>query len=212
VVVAASCSCSGCDRIPGTEAFFEEKAERVVREQLLDPISAQFRNVESLDGHVCGEVNAKNKIGAYTGFTRFVVDTATNQAVLDPQFDFTDLLSARELCTEVSGNEYSSVSTTVSACNRAGELEIQQSRQQSFDDAWAHHCQGVARQIYRPPLQSSVLENAAHSAGGAESNDAISQPDASAEPLPDSAPSDQSARDGNDSDLSANEPDLNNTV
>ena len=51
------------------------KAKASVAYDLLDPESAQFRNVETSDyGYVCGEVNAKNSYGAYTGFKWFSVD------------------------------------------------------------------------------------------------------------------------------------------
>ncbi len=44
-----------------------------VKEQLKDPDSAKFKNVKvsSASGYVCGEVNAKNSYGGYTGFTKF---------------------------------------------------------------------------------------------------------------------------------------------
>lgn len=49
----------------------------MVRAILKDPTSAQFRNDRKLtkEGRLayCGEVNAKNSLGAYTGFERYVV-------------------------------------------------------------------------------------------------------------------------------------------
>lgn len=160
VVAAAAFLCSGCDRIPGTEGFAEEKAKRVVREQWLDPTTAEFSKVETRSGTVCGEVNGKNKLGAYVGFSRFVIDLATYKPLIDPQFDLSDLLSARDLCAEMTRNEYSSASSTFSACRRVSELELQEARQQSFDEAWAQHCEGSpTRPVYRPPLPSSQSEN-----------------------------------------------------
>ena len=47
-------------------------AQEVVSSALKDPESAQFRNVVVLaSGTVCGEVNGKNSMGGYTGFTGF---------------------------------------------------------------------------------------------------------------------------------------------
>jgi len=50
--------------------------EEKLKASLKDPSSAEFRNVRvSHHGgrtHVCGEVNAKNSFGGYTGFMRFV--------------------------------------------------------------------------------------------------------------------------------------------
>lgn len=65
----------------GTEAFADSatlinQAKKAVRSQLKDPSSAQFDYVyavTTISGAkaVCGEVNAKNTYGGYTGFTPF---------------------------------------------------------------------------------------------------------------------------------------------
>jgi hypothetical protein len=48
-------------------------AEAAVREQLIDPDSAEFRKeTYFVNGSVCGQVNAKNQMGGYTGYTWFV--------------------------------------------------------------------------------------------------------------------------------------------
>lgn len=52
-------------------------AERAVRRELKDPGAAQFKDVranytEEFDVVACGQVNAKNEFGGYTGFRRFV--------------------------------------------------------------------------------------------------------------------------------------------
>ncbi|UCU97700.1 hypothetical protein [Acidovorax radicis] len=50
------------------------EGKRAVLNALKDPESARFRNLKtSLDLYFCGEVNAKNSMGGYTGFTRFIV-------------------------------------------------------------------------------------------------------------------------------------------
>lgn len=53
------------------------KARDAVRRNLNDADSAQFRNerVFHVDGStiVCGEVNAKNRMGGYVGFQAFIV-------------------------------------------------------------------------------------------------------------------------------------------
>lgn len=52
-------------------------AREVVKEELKDPITAQFRNdrvvVKEAYGAVCGEVIAKNSYGAFTGWKRYFV-------------------------------------------------------------------------------------------------------------------------------------------
>lgn len=45
-----------------------EVAAQKVKESLLDSDSAKFRNQKGN----CGEVNAKNRMGGYTGFTRYI--------------------------------------------------------------------------------------------------------------------------------------------
>lgn len=52
-------------------------AERAVRRELKDPDAAQFRDMranytEEFGVVACGQVNAKNDFGGYTGFRRFV--------------------------------------------------------------------------------------------------------------------------------------------
>lgn len=51
-------------------------AQNAVKLQLLDPGSAEFRAVETKwvrqSRVVCGEVNAKNRLGGYVGFRAFV--------------------------------------------------------------------------------------------------------------------------------------------
>lgn len=64
---------SACDRIPGTEANRIREAEQAVRKELLDPSAAQFRTVAKTKYGVCGEVNAKNQMGGYSGFRLFYV-------------------------------------------------------------------------------------------------------------------------------------------
>lgn len=57
---------SGCDSSV-------KAAKSAVSDQLLDPRSAQFQHVRSNDGRVCGQVNAKNRLGSYVGFEDFLV-------------------------------------------------------------------------------------------------------------------------------------------
>jgi len=66
---------AGCRYIPGTEASKIAEGESQVRDALADPNSAEFRNlsIREVTGAVCGEVNAKNRMGGFVGFTRFYV-------------------------------------------------------------------------------------------------------------------------------------------
>lgn len=72
--------------------YYELKrlSERSVKGVLVDPGSAEFRGFfpGEAGGYsiACGEVNAKNSLGGYTGFSRYVSaggDTATIEGVSD---------------------------------------------------------------------------------------------------------------------------------
>lgn len=59
-------------------------AKASVENILTDPFSAKFKNVESFaDGVVCGQVNAKNKMGGYVGFKDFIYNGISNGVELD---------------------------------------------------------------------------------------------------------------------------------
>lgn len=45
------------------------QVQKLVKDKLKDGETAKFRNQWEL----CGEVNAKNSFGAYTGFQRYIV-------------------------------------------------------------------------------------------------------------------------------------------
>jgi hypothetical protein len=157
--------------LPGcsaADAFrYESKAREAVAKQLLDPTSAQFRNIAVRKDHVCGEVNAKNSMGAYVGFQRFVVNVSNWNAQLDPKFDYSDLFAAEDLCTSMRNNDYSSVASTISACDRADEKRALRLQQQKFDSTWNANCAVTAQLPFQPPLadNSSVLSEEMANAG-----------------------------------------------
>lgn len=52
----------------------EKKVKGAMEIVLIDPFSAQFRTLRSgRNGAVCGQVNGKNRMGAYVGFRDFVL-------------------------------------------------------------------------------------------------------------------------------------------
>jgi len=139
--VAIAVLVSGCDKIPGTNAHLIKKAERSAANELIDPTSAMFRN-ESVHGKaVCGEINGKNRMGAYAGFTRYFYLEGVADALIDPQADPSDEASAEDLCTSVQSNEYSSASLIQSACQRAAEEKLKQALQDSFNSRWQTVCE-----------------------------------------------------------------------
>jgi hypothetical protein len=160
----------GCEFIPGTAEYQEAKARSAVAQTLIDPSSAQFRNVTAREGAVCGEINGKNRMGAYAGFVRFYVETSSWTAVLDPQFDPQNLLSAMRLCSSLTG--YDSTS-----CARQAEEEAKQALQRAFNSFWLAHCttshQPASQLPFDPTGGDTGFENEAEApqvTNGQESN------------------------------------------
>lgn len=91
--IAMTCLIAGsCSAIPGTEANTEKQARAALRMTLYDSDSARFANAQAIDAKsphagklLCGEVNAKNKLGAYIGFRNFFAYPAENLAGVDPR-------------------------------------------------------------------------------------------------------------------------------
>lgn len=55
-----------------TDYQLKRAAQEEVARALADPESARFRDVHVVRAAVCGQVNAKNRLGGYTGFSDFV--------------------------------------------------------------------------------------------------------------------------------------------
>jgi hypothetical protein len=68
---------------------FVDEAKAAMRDDVRDPDSAIFRSVAMREGPyldtsfraVCGEINAKNGLGGYAGFQRFVVFQIANYSL-----------------------------------------------------------------------------------------------------------------------------------
>lgn len=56
-----------------------KRIEDMVKEQLIDPTSATFKNQKG----ICGEVNAKNKFGGYTGFKKYIYFTDSQSVAIE---------------------------------------------------------------------------------------------------------------------------------
>lgn len=72
LLVLVGCGEGGSAKTEDSAEMKEIKLQRLVRSfvepALKDPRSAEFRNQYG----ICGEVNAKNSFGGYTGFKRFI--------------------------------------------------------------------------------------------------------------------------------------------
>jgi hypothetical protein len=72
-------------------------AENAVKQKLIDPSSAEFRNVRPTSAWgICGEVNAKNRMGGYVGFRYFKVSIFGGQKIVCLDSDNSNI--AQQLC------------------------------------------------------------------------------------------------------------------
>lgn len=70
-------------------------AKEAVKRHLKDPDSVEFRDVASYEnGVTCGQYNAKNGYGAYSGFQGFVYDNGAVSLQSNNEY-----MSARDKCT-----------------------------------------------------------------------------------------------------------------
>lgn len=85
------------------EALWVDKGKAAVKEKLKDPSSATFRKVYFFRGKdnlpvTCGQVNAKNGFGGFTGFKHFVSAGSPENTFLESEVkDFHNLWN--RLCT-----------------------------------------------------------------------------------------------------------------
>lgn len=68
LLLLASCE-SAEEKQAKLDAQVTQFVETVAKKDLIDPASAQFRNLKGY----CGEINSKNKLGGYVGFQKFIV-------------------------------------------------------------------------------------------------------------------------------------------
>jgi len=109
---------AGCD---GGEHPEVSRAKAEVAGAMLDPASAEFRNIERADyglsGVVCGEVNGNNAFGAKGGFRQFMY--------VDPLMRIADSsesgLAIYQCCKALSASgEVAGVETTADVAECAG--------------------------------------------------------------------------------------------
>jgi hypothetical protein len=118
----------------------------VVSEMMIDPAAAKFGSVavfhNSQGQFVCGGVNGKNRMGAYSGEVRFISRVGISSATLDPQVTTTasDAEQARLSCNEMKASEYATQSTIDSICTTASEYERNLAQQALFENEWNSQC------------------------------------------------------------------------
>lgn len=86
IVVAAGAVAGGAVYVWQQHWSPEATHREIVRERLFDPESARFRNAFRGPNSTlvwCGEVNARNRMGGFTGYSRYIVLLAAH-APRDP--------------------------------------------------------------------------------------------------------------------------------
>lgn len=97
--VLVACDKSAAQKQQEAAAKLTSLGEKYVKEKIMEPSSAQFRNqFIGKQGAPCGEVNAKDAFGAYIGFQRYIAVardlTVLAQDVAPADFE----ASWRQLC------------------------------------------------------------------------------------------------------------------
>lgn len=104
-----------------------------------DPASARFQAVREQGDSVCGEVNGKDRQGAYGGYKRFVYDRQTKAALIDPgAVDLAKPARAHDpACAKPFA--YQTVEERLT-CAYAPIQQQVSDRQLQFDDLWSRSC------------------------------------------------------------------------
>lgn len=142
---------AGCQWIPGTDQHSISKAEKLAADSILDPSSAQFRNVQvGLADHVCGEINGKNRQGGYAGFLRFIVNTTSGSVSIEPFVPWSDAAmgNAARRCARaeaISTRSSSDQDMVEMSCADAKVIGEELDKGAKFDDEWARFCMSRAR-------------------------------------------------------------------
>lgn len=112
VMLATTVVCDAAQRLSVKQRAALEGA---VTENLKDPSSAKFRKIELVDskeankpgeGIYCGEVNAKNSYGGYTGYMPFIAAVLGDGAfAMNVAHDADSIVVVRTLCGRVKRGE-----------------------------------------------------------------------------------------------------------
>jgi len=158
-----------CQWIPGTDQYAIAKGEEVASELLIDPTSAMFRNsavfeVQNDKGEkhtaVCGEINGKNRNGAYAGYTRYIAVVELKQGELEP----TPLMSKEEAerlgdqCRrEANGPFYFETQRDLArmTCEQAKDAAEERLQLAAFELDWQSMC-GTKDKPHLPNLNTST--------------------------------------------------------
>lgn len=110
-ILVAAILLGGCQSEAGRAI---SDAQQLAARDLADPGSAQFRNVAYYPNgkSVCGEINAKNRMGGYVGYRRFFVVDGAATIEQEPGVIVTDV---DQLRATINSSRFNSDATTI--CN-----------------------------------------------------------------------------------------------
>ena len=148
VAVFAVCGVAGffLGFLPNTDPYHKRVARAAVSQLMIDPASARFGSVAVFGRgeakFVCGGVKGKNRMGAYSGETRFIARAGSSAARLDPQIVTTVEMAdqAKALCSEVKSSSYSSPSAIDSICSNSDQYARDLASQSLFEAEWNNQC------------------------------------------------------------------------
>ena len=112
IAALASLLLVSCKWIPGSDAQKFDAAKRVVTDKLKDPTTPLFTDLRAAADGACGFVNSKNSFGAYSGKSKFVVDT-DGRALIEGFESDNSGISAMNACE---------LERVFSACQAGGSL------------------------------------------------------------------------------------------
>ena len=142
--------------VPGTQPAILRIGQDAAAAALIDPSSAQFRKLKTalvIEGTfkgkpaVCGEINGKNRNGAYAGFSRFIAGGEEGMpAMLAPNIliDEDDYKQHEAECDNAlretkSGNSFAAV-TGEFECKQALAGAKERANLAKFDSSWKEIC------------------------------------------------------------------------
>ena len=154
LLIWVSAAMAACDRIPGTSEYQISQAKKDVADLLIDPTSPLFRDVRvnKSGAVVCGEYNAKNRQGAYTGFSKFLVHKWPSIGTqLDPEYDESYQKNLDQICSasrqaRIYANQARAYGISVPTfssddeCSGAEEYRSKRTAQVKFNKLWWREC------------------------------------------------------------------------
>ena len=142
-VLSCAMALSACDKIPGTDQYVAAGAEKVAASKVPDPSSVQFRDVNVLHHqYVCGELNAKNILGAYVGFSRFVAepDGQSWHVAFDTNYDASQAEDADRLCKTIRSPGFYCAAGAAIACQASARHQMNKLAHDYFAVQWHEEC------------------------------------------------------------------------